>query len=89
MRATDALRNGISRVNRAPVILACVFLVTLTAALPFSMIMRADLQAHLGNSLTARQEDSARPSSQASSALQRCSTTSAHSPTASRARPRS
>ena len=55
MRATDALKDGIRRVNRAPVILACVFLVTLAAALPFSMIMRADLRAHLGDSLMAEQ----------------------------------
>ena len=55
MRAVDALRDGIGRVNRAPVILACVFLVTLLAALPFSMMMRDALQAHLGNSMVAEQ----------------------------------
>ncbi len=55
IRAIGALRDGIARVNRAPVIVACVFLVTLLAALPFSMIMRDALQAHLGNSMVAEQ----------------------------------
>lgn len=53
MRAADALRDGIRRVNRAPAVLACVFLVTLLAALPFSIAMRDALQAHFGNSLAA------------------------------------
>jgi hypothetical protein len=55
MPAVDALRDGIARVNRAPVILGCVFLVTLTAALPFAAVMRGALQAHLGNSMVAEQ----------------------------------
>ena len=55
IRAVGALRDGIARVNRAPVIVACVFLVTLLAALPFSMMMRDALQAHLGNSMVAEQ----------------------------------
>ena len=55
MRARDALRDGVRRVSRAPVILACAFLVTLLAALPFSMMMRDGLQAHLGNSMVAEQ----------------------------------
>jgi hypothetical protein len=55
MRAVDALRDGIGRVNRAPVILACVFLVTLLAALPFSLMMREALRTHLGNSMVAEQ----------------------------------
>ena len=53
MRSTDALRDGIRRVNRAPVILACVFAATLLTALPFSMMMREALRAHLGSSLAA------------------------------------
>jgi hypothetical protein len=53
--AVDALRDGIARVNRAPVIIGCVFLVTLMAALPFAMVMRDALQAHLGNSMAAEQ----------------------------------
>lgn len=55
MRSIDALLDGIRRVNRAPIILACVFLATLCAAVPFSMMMREALRAHLGNSLIAEQ----------------------------------
>jgi hypothetical protein len=49
------LRDGIRRVNRAPVVIACVFLVTLLAALPFSIMMRDALRTHLGNSMVAEQ----------------------------------
>ena len=55
MPTVAALRDGIGRVNRAPVVIACVFLVTLLAALPFSMMMRDALRAHLGNSMAAEQ----------------------------------
>ena len=41
------------RVNRAPVILACVFAVTMLTALPFSILMRGALETHLGDSLAA------------------------------------
>jgi hypothetical protein len=41
------------RVNKAPVILACVFLVTLLTALPLSVVMRDSIRASLGNSLAA------------------------------------
>jgi hypothetical protein len=51
MRATDALRDGIGRVNRAPVVLVCVFVVTLVAALPLSMVLRDELRADLGSSM--------------------------------------
>ena len=51
----SVLRDGMSRVNRAPVVVACVFVATLLTALPFSMMMRDALQSHLGNSLTAEQ----------------------------------
>jgi hypothetical protein len=54
-RSIDALGDGISRVSRAPVVLACVFLATLLAALPFSIAVRDALEAHLGNSLAAEQ----------------------------------
>lgn len=53
MRSVDALKDGIRQVNRAPVILACVFALTLLTALPFSMIMRDSLAAHLGSSMVA------------------------------------
>jgi hypothetical protein len=55
MTSTDALRDGIRRVNRAPVILASVFGVTFLTALPFSIVMRGALRTHLGNSLAAEQ----------------------------------
>jgi hypothetical protein len=55
MGAVDALRDGIRRVNRAPVIVASVWAVTLVAALPLSLMMGAAMQAHLGNSLMAAQ----------------------------------
>lgn len=55
IRPVDALRDGIRRVNRSPVIIACVFLLTLLSALPFSMMMRDELRAHLGDSMVAEQ----------------------------------
>jgi len=55
IRAIDALREGARRVNGAPVIIGCVFLVTLMAALPFAMVMRDALHAHLGDSMVAEQ----------------------------------
>lgn len=53
--AMAALRDGMGRVNRAPVVVACVFVATLLTALPLSLVMREALQAHLGNSLMAEQ----------------------------------
>jgi hypothetical protein len=55
MSTIAVLRDGIGRVNRAPMIVVCVFVATLATALPFSMMMRDALQAHLGNSLIAEQ----------------------------------
>lgn len=55
MTSTRALRDGIGRVNQAPVILVCVFGLTLLAALPLSLILRDALKAHLGSSLVADQ----------------------------------
>jgi hypothetical protein len=55
MHSSVALKQGIRQVNRAPVVLACVFAATLVTALPFTMIMRDALKAHLGNSLAAEQ----------------------------------
>lgn len=48
-----ALRDGMRRVNHAPVILASVFLVTLLAALPFAVVLREALRASFGHSLAA------------------------------------
>jgi hypothetical protein len=53
MRITSALTDGIRLVNRAPVILGCVFLVTLLTALPLAVVMRDAIQTHLGNSMMA------------------------------------
>jgi hypothetical protein len=53
MTSARALADGIRRVNRAPVILVSVFLVTLLAVLPFSLMMRHALASHLGNSMAA------------------------------------
>jgi hypothetical protein len=55
MTSTEALRDGIRRVNQAPVILACVFVATVATTLPFTIIMRDALRTHLGNSLAAEQ----------------------------------
>ncbi len=55
MKSTEALAGGVRLVNRAPVILGCVYLVTLLTALPFSLMMRQALQSHLGNSMMAEQ----------------------------------
>src|SRR5687768_9313908 len=55
MRSTDALRDGMRRVNGAPVVLVCSFAVTVLTALPFSMIMRSTLRTHFGSSLAADQ----------------------------------
>jgi hypothetical protein len=53
--AADALRQGVRSVNRAPIVLVCVLLATLLAALPFSMMMRDELRMHLGDSMVAEQ----------------------------------
>jgi hypothetical protein len=53
MTSTQALADGIRRVNSAPVILVCVFVVTVLTALPFSIAMRDVLATHLGSSMAA------------------------------------
>lgn len=53
MSPIHALTDGIRRVNKAPAVLACVFVVTLLTALPFSLVLREALRAHMGNSLAA------------------------------------
>lgn len=55
MTGTGALKDGVRRVNRAPVLVLAVFLVTLLTALPFSMILRSALHTHLGHSMAADQ----------------------------------
>lgn len=55
LRAQGAFLDGIRRVNEAPAILACVFIVTLLTALPFSAVLREAVRAHMGNSLAAEE----------------------------------
>jgi hypothetical protein len=53
MTSAAAARDGIRRVNRAPVLLVSVFMVTLLVTLPFSMMLRGELHAHLGSSMAS------------------------------------
>jgi hypothetical protein len=53
MTGTQALIDGIRCVTKAPVILVCVFVVTLLTALPLSIAMRDALATHFGSSLAA------------------------------------
>jgi hypothetical protein len=55
MRIKSALTSGIRLVNRAPVILGCVFVVTLLTALPLAFVMRDAIETHLDNSMMADQ----------------------------------
>lgn len=53
MSAASAFRDGIRRVNGAPMVLAGMFAVTLLVALPLSYVLREMIAAHLGPSLAA------------------------------------
>jgi hypothetical protein len=53
MSATSAFRDGFRRVNRAPLVVIGMFLVTLMVALPLSLALRGMIEAHLGGSLVA------------------------------------
>jgi hypothetical protein len=53
MLIVRALRDGIRRVNRAPMALAGVVSVTLLTAVPASLVLRDALRTHLGDSLAA------------------------------------
>ena len=48
-----AFRDGVSRVNSSPAVLAGVLIATLLAALPLGLVLRASLRAHLGDSVVA------------------------------------
>ena len=50
-RSPHAFRDGIRRVNGAPMVLVGVCLVTLLIALPLSIALRGMLEAHLGKSM--------------------------------------
>jgi hypothetical protein len=45
--------DGWGRVLRAPAIVAGVFVLTLAAAVPFALVLRSEIEAHLGRSLAA------------------------------------
>jgi hypothetical protein len=53
MSALAAFRDGLRRVNRAPLVVLGMFLVTLLVALPLSVALRGMIEAHLGASLEA------------------------------------
>jgi hypothetical protein len=53
MSALSAFRDGVRRVNRAPHVLAGMFLMTLMVALPLSLALRGMIETHLGRSLAA------------------------------------
>ena len=53
MSALAAFRDGVRRVNRAPHLVAGMFVVTLLVALPLSLALRGMIEAHLGRSLAA------------------------------------
>lgn len=53
MTAPAAFRDGIRRVNNAPLLLAGMCAVTLLIALPLSIALRGMIEAHLGSSLVA------------------------------------
>jgi hypothetical protein len=55
MRSTEALIDGVARVNGSLIILAAVYVVTLLTTLPFTSAMRSELRTHLGNSMVAEQ----------------------------------
>lgn len=53
MRATAAFRDGVRRVNGAPVLVAGMFVLTLVFALPLSYLVRGMIAAQLGPSMAA------------------------------------
>lgn len=53
MRAASAFRDGIRRVNGAPMVVLGMFAVTLFVALPLSIALRGMIETHLGTSLAA------------------------------------
>jgi hypothetical protein len=53
MSAFAALRDGVRRVNGAPLLVVGLFLATLAVALPLSFAVRDAIEAHLGRSMAA------------------------------------
>jgi len=52
-RATSAFREGVSRVNGAPLMLLGMFLATCLVALPLAVVLEGMIAGHLGGSLAA------------------------------------
>jgi hypothetical protein len=53
LRATSAFRDGVSRVNSAPLMLVGMCLATLLVALPLALVLEGAIARHLGGSLAA------------------------------------
>ena len=53
MTVGAAWRDGVRRVNGAPLVLVGMFTLTLALAMPLSIALRGMIEAHLGDSLTA------------------------------------
>ena len=53
MSVREAFRDGVRRVNGAPLIVCGMFAVTLLVALPLSVALGGMIEAHLGRSLAA------------------------------------
>jgi hypothetical protein len=53
MGSFAAWREGIRRVNGAPLVVIGMFAVTLAVALPLSYVLRSEIETHLGSSLAA------------------------------------
>jgi hypothetical protein len=53
MTAAGAFRDGVRRVNGAPIVLIGLFTTTLIVALPLSIVLRGMIDAHLGSSAVA------------------------------------
>lgn len=53
MRPLHAWRDGIRRVASAPLLLISVWVMTTLVSLPLTLMMRAEIAGHLGNSLAA------------------------------------
>lgn len=49
----EAVRDGARRVNAAPAVLLGVWVVTIAATIPAALVLRAEIAAHLGDSLAA------------------------------------
>lgn len=53
MGALAAWRDGVGRVNRAPLVLAALWAMTLIVSLPLALVLRGRIAQHLGDSVAA------------------------------------